>query len=300
MDGIQNQTYGRGVSFVLLATLGWSLSGLFVRFMPELSGWQINCWRGFWTFVSILCYLVLTYGNDTLNTFRKVPLAALFLSAGFFAFGSTMYVTSLTLVSTAVISVIGATSPLFTGLLSPWVTGEKPGLAAWFAALLALLGMGIIAWDGLEAGHIKGILVSLLVPMSFSVQTLTLRRYRAVDMTPAICVGGAMAFVGAGLAGFFFQAGGGFDVPLKYVGLLACMALLQLAIPLIWYAKGARSVPAVTLSLIAMLDAVLNPLWPWFVVNEVPENAAFIGGAVIIVAVLISVLGPYLHKRSQA
>jgi drug/metabolite transporter, DME family len=300
MDGMQNQTYGRGVSFVLLATLGWSLSGLFVRFMPELSGWQINCWRGFWTFVSILCYLVLTYGNDTLNTFRKVPLAALFLSAGFFAFGSTMYVTSLTLVSTAVISVIGATSPLFTGLLSPWVTGEKPGLAAWFAALLALLGMGIIAWDGLEAGHTKGILVSLLVPMSFSVQTLTLRRYRAVDMTPAICVGGAMAFVGAGLAGFFFQAGGGFDVPLKYVGLLACMALLQLAIPLIWYAKGARSVPAVTLSLIAMLDAVLNPLWPWFVVNEVPENAAFIGGAVIIVAVLISVLGPYLHKRSQA
>jgi drug/metabolite transporter, DME family len=300
MDGMQNQTYGRGVSFVLLATLGWSLSGLFVRFMPELSGWQINCWRGFWTFVSIFCYLVLTYGNDTLKTFRKVPLTALFLSAGFFAFGSTMYVTSLTLVSTAVISVIGATSPLFTGLLSPWVTGEKPGLAAWFAALLALLGMGIIAWDGLEAGHIKGILVSLLVPMSFSVQTLTLRRYRAVDMTPAICVGGAMAFVGAGLAGFFFQAGGGFDVPLKYVGLLACMALLQLAIPLIWYAKGARSVPAVTLSLIAMLDAVLNPLWPWFVVNEVPENAAFIGGAVIIVAVLISVLGPYLHKRSQA
>ncbi len=300
MDGNQQQSYGRGVSFVLLATLGWSLSGLFVRLMPELSGWELNCWRGFWTCVSILCYLVLTYGQDTFEMFRRVPLVALLLSAGFFAFGSTMYVISLTLVSTAVISVIGATSPLFTGLLSPWVTGERPGWAAWFAAILALCGVGIIAWDRLGAGNVAGILVSLLVPLCFALQTLTLRRYRAFDMTPAICVGGAMAFIGAGFAGFFFQAGGGFDVPLHYVALLACMALLQLAIPLIWYAKGARSVPAVTLSLIAMLDAVLNPLWPWLVVNEVPENSAFIGGAIIIVAVLLSVIGPYLHRRAQA
>jgi drug/metabolite transporter, DME family len=296
----QPQSYARGITFVLLATLGWSLSGLFVRFMPGLSGWEINCWRGFWTFVSILCYLVLTYGHDTLKVFRSVPVIALLLSASFFAFGSTLYVISLTLVSTAVVSVIGATSPLFTGLLSPWVTGEKPGWAAWFAAVLALVGMTVIAKDGLEAGNWLGIGVSLLVPFCFAMQTLTLRRYRAFDMTPAICVGGAMAFLGAGFCGYLFQSGGGFDVPLKDVALLACMALLQLAIPLIWYAKGARSVPAVTLSLVAMLDAVLNPLWPWLVVNEVPEKSAFIGGSIIIVAVLLSVLGPYLHQRSQA
>jgi drug/metabolite transporter, DME family len=298
MDG--NQSYGRGVTFVLAATLGWSLSGVFVRFMPELSGWEINCWRGFWTAVSILCYLVITYGSDTLQAFRRVPLAALMLSAGFFAFGSTMYVTSLTLASTAVVSVIGATSPLFAGLFSPWVTGEKPGWAAWGAAVLAFAGMTVIAKDGLESGNWIGIGVSLLVPFCFAMQTLTLRRYRAVDMTPAICVGGALAFLGAGGAGYFFQAGGGFDVPLKYVGLLAVMALLQLAIPLIFYAKGARSVPAITLSLIAMLDAVLNPLWPWFLVNEVPERAAFIGGAIIIVAVILSILGPYIQRQRQA
>jgi drug/metabolite transporter, DME family len=290
MDG--TQTYGRGVAFVLAATLGWSVSGLFVRLMPELSGWEINCWRGLWTAVSILCYLVITYGDDTLKVFRRVPIGALLLSAGFFAFGSTMYVTSLTLVSTAVISVIGATSPLFAGLFSPWVTGEKPGWAAWLAALLALAGMTVIAKDGLDSGNWIGIAVSLLVPFCFAMQTLTLRRYRAVDMTPAICVGGVLAFLGAGFAGYFFQAGGGFDVPLKYVSLLAVMALVQLAIPLICYAKGARSVPAITLSLIAMLDAVLNPLWPWVFVNEVPDRTAVMGGAIIIVAVVLSILGP--------
>ena len=293
------QSYARGISFVLMATLGWSLSGLFVRFMPELSGFQINCWRGFWTFVTIMCYLVLVYGENAFNVFKRIPIAGLLLSAGFFAFGSTMYVTSLTLVSTATISVIGATSPLFAGMLSPWMTGEKPDIASWIAAVLAVLGVGIIAWDGIEGGRIIGLFVSILVPASFAVQTVTLRKYRDVDMTPAICLGGAMAFVGAGFAGFLTNKGGGFDVPLRDLGLLAAMAAVQLAIPLIWYAKGARSVPAITLSLIAMLDAVLNPLWPWLVVGEVPEKSSFMGGAVIVVAVLISIFGAQMLRRAR-
>ena len=81
----QEQSFGRGICFVLLATVGWSLSGLFVRFMPELSGFQINCWRGFWTSVTILCYLVLVYGSDAVNVFSRIPMMGLLLSAGFFA-----------------------------------------------------------------------------------------------------------------------------------------------------------------------------------------------------------------------
>ena len=288
----RDQSYGSGVVFVILATFGWSLSGIFVRLMPGLDGWQINCWRGFWMSVALLVYLVLIYGPETLAKFRVIPVVALVASAGFFCIGSTLYVTSLTLVSTATVSVIGATSPLFTGLLSPWVTGEKPGLTAWMSAMLALVGVGVIAWDGLEGGHAIGLLVSLGVPISFAIQTLALRRYRSFDMVPAICVGGFVTFFVAGFLGF--SAGhtmGGFDVSPQNVLLLALMGPLQLSIPIVFYAWGARSVPAVTLSLVVMLDAVLNPLWPWLIVGEVPGTAAFIGGAIIIGAVTISIFG---------
>ena len=83
-----NQTYGRGVVFVLLATLGWSLSGLFVRLLPGLDGWQINTWRGYWMAVGILCYLVFIYGRELPARFRDIPPIALILSAGFFAVGA--------------------------------------------------------------------------------------------------------------------------------------------------------------------------------------------------------------------
>ena len=136
--------------------------------------------------------------------------------------------------------------------------------------MLALFGVGVIAWDGLEAGRSSlGLLLAICVPMAFAGQTLALRRYRNVDMVPAICLGGIMSFFIAGFLGFTAgHAGGGFDVGLREVLLLAAMATLQLAIPLVFYIKGAHSVPAVTLTLIAMLDAVINPMWPWFFVGR--------------------------------
>jgi drug/metabolite transporter (DMT)-like permease len=294
----REQSYATGVIYILLAEFGWSLSGIFVRLMPGLNGWQINTWRGYWMAVALLIYLVAIYGRDTWAKFRVIPPVAMIASASFFALGSTLYVTSLTLVSTATISVIGASSPIFTGLLSPWITGEKPGAAAWGAALLAMSGVGIIAWHGLEAGNLIGIIVSIMVPMSFAGQTLSLRRYRHVDMVPAICVGGFACFFIAGTLGFLSAPGGGFDVSPRNVAMLAAMGPLQLAIPLIFYAKGAKSVPAITLSLIVMLDAVMNPLWPWLFLGETPDRASFIGGAVIVCAVFLSIFGSRWKIRS--
>ena len=294
--------YGTGILLVLGATVGWSLAGIFVRFMPGLDGWQINCWRGFWMSVFLLAYLIAVYGSQTIAKFREIPLLAMITVAGFFSAGSTLYVTSLTLAGTATVSVIGALSPIFAGLLSPWLTQEKPSLASWAAAIMAVIGVGVIAWDGFSAGNVIGILVALLVPLSFSVQTMMLRRYRAFDMVPAICVGGFVTFFLAGVLGYVFggHPGGGFQVDMHEVLLLALMGPLQLSIPLVWYARGAKAVPAVTLTLVAMLDVVLNPFWSWLGVGEIPSHAAFVGGLIIVSAVVISIFGDrWLSGRKE-
>lgn len=292
--------FGTGVVYVLIATLGWSLSGLFVRWMPGLNGWQINCWRGLWMAIALLVYLIVLYGPQLGLKFRSIPPYAMFFSAVCFAMGTTFYVTSLTLVSTATVSIIGATSPLFAGLLSPWLTGEKPGAMAWVSAFLALGGMVVIAQNGIETGHINGLLVCLGVPVMFALQTLLLRRYRNVDMMPAICIGGFLSFIVAGFMSFF----SGIDhsavsIDVHSMLLLALMGPLQLAIPLVFYGMGARVVPAITLALIAMLDAVINPFWPWLFIGEVPERASFIGGAIILAAVFLSVLSSQFSRSPQ-
>jgi drug/metabolite transporter (DMT)-like permease len=76
--------------------------------------------------------------------------------AGFLVLGSTLYVTSLTLTSTANVPCIGAMAPLFVAAASRLVLGERPASATWFAALLALFGVTLIFQDGLVRGSWLG------------------------------------------------------------------------------------------------------------------------------------------------
>ncbi len=269
---------------VLLATVCWSLAGMFVRLVPGLNGWQINCWRGFSMGVVLMLWLLLIYGRNTPARFREIPLGAMISSAGFFALGSTMYVTALTFTSTANVSALGATAPVFTGIMAGLIMKERASLAAWIAAMIALAGVTFIVREGLSPDDWLGNLIALATAFAFAGQTVTLRRYRSFDMIPAIAVGGFATFALAGLAGGFF-------VPAETLAVLCLMGLIQLAIPLVLYARGAKSVPAITLSLIALMDVVLNPFWSWAVMREMPTSAAIIGGLVICAAVMISVLG---------
>ncbi len=283
--------YALGILLALLATLGWSLAGIFVRILPPLDGWQINTWRGYSMSVFLLAYLAVLYPKSPSRAFTDPPPTGLFACAAFFAVGSTLYVTSLTLTSTANVSCIASTSPLFTAVMSQFLTGERPSRISWAAAVLVVAGVAIIVKDGLNTGDWLGSMTSVLVAICFAGQTVMLRRFRAFDMVPAICIGGFAVFLFAGILG------GGFAVPPAAILLLSLMGLLQLAIPLILFARSARHVPAITLSLVVLLDTVLNPAWSWLGAGEIPSPAAFIGGTIIVGAVLMSIVA---GRRSLA
>ena len=281
----------QGFALVVLASLGWSLSGLFVRLLPGLDGWQINCWRGFWLALTLLVYLTLKHRSGLGLAFGQVPRFALFVSAVCFAFGTTCYVTSLTLIDTATVATIGATAPLITALLSLRLTGEKPTALNWLAGVLALVGMVVVVKQSSSIGSSWGILLAMGVPITFALQTLLLRRYRAFDLMTAICLGGFLSFVIAAFASLIFSTKSAFMLDGNEMALLFLMGVIQLGLPLIFYGWGAKSLPAVMLAVIATLDAAFNPLWAWTFAGEVPSLNTILGAAIILSAVMLSVIG---------
>src|SRR6266702_7852452 len=78
------QTYASGVLLVIVAVICSSLSGVFVRLMPELDGWQISCWRGYWMSVSLMIYLILRYGSGISEVLRMLPREGLLAVTLFF------------------------------------------------------------------------------------------------------------------------------------------------------------------------------------------------------------------------
>jgi len=289
----RSSRYLFGIACCCLATLGWSLSGLFVRWVPELDGWSVNGYRAPATAVCLLIYLAVRYRSELPRHLWPKQPQALFAVAGFFGIGSTLYVYALTMGNVASVSVLCATSPFFAAVLAWLVMRERASAVSLGATVVALVGVAIVVqaeMSALATGLFAAI-VSLGTAFCFAGQTVWLRRYRDLEMMPGIALGGLLVFA------FVWVFVGLPALPAWQVGLLSLMGLVQLALPLILFAAGAKHVPVVPAMLIALADVVLNPFWVWLVHGEQPPSGTIAGGALILSAIVGATL--YENQRQR-
>ena len=289
----RSSKYLLGIACCCLATLGWSLSGLFVRWMPELDGWTVNGYRAPATAICLLIYLALRYRGDLMQHLWPRQPQALLAVGTFFGVGSTLYVYALTMGTVASVSVLGATSPFFAALLAWLVMRERTSAVALAATVVALAGVAIVVraeMSALATGFAAAA-ISLGYAFCFAGQTVWLRQYRDLEMIPGIALGGLMVFA------FVALFVGLPLLPLWQIGLLALMGLVQLALPLILFAVGAKHVPVVPAMLISLADVILNPFWVWLVHGEQPPAGTVAGGALILSAIVGATL--YENRRQR-
>lgn len=276
------------------ATLFWSLSGIFVRSLTTTNGVTIAIYRAFFTALTLFLYLLFRYRSQVFARFRAMDPKGTLLCGGFFASGSTLYITSLAAAPVANVSCVAATSPLFAAILAWLILRERTSAVIWLAAFIALAGVYITMRQELGHGSWLGTIMALGVAFCFAGQSVSLRGFRNVDMVPAICMGAAaMTVVLALFHGIPV-------VPLRDIAILVAMAVIQLALPLYLFVVGARYVPAVLAVLINLLDVLFNPFWTWLGVGEQPTANAAMGGALIIGAVILAVGYGARNQRQSA
>jgi drug/metabolite transporter, DME family len=289
----RSSRYLFGIACCCLATLGWSLSGLFVRWVPELDGWGVNGYRAPATAVFLMIYLALRYRSELPRHLWPKQPQALFAVAGFFGIGSTLYVYALTMGNVASVSVLCATSPFFAAVLAWLVMRERASAVSLAATVVALIGVAIVVqaeMSALATGFLAAV-ISLGTAFCFAGQTVWLRRYRDLEMMPGIALGGLLVFA------FVAIFVGLPPLPLPQVALLSLMGLVQLALPLILFAAGAKHVPVVPAMLIALADVVLNPFWVWLIHGEQPPSGTIAGGVLILSAIVGATL--YENRRHR-
>ena len=280
------RAHSRGPLLVAGATFFWSLSGAFTRSMPEVDPWTFNAWRGLGMGLVLLGWTLLHYGRGSAALLRQTRPAAVLISAGFFAVGSSLYILAMGMASVAAVSCLGATSGLFAALMARLWLGERTPAVFYLATGVALAGVVLIAQSESSASTsgLAGTLVALAVALCFAGQSVALRRYRDMGMEPAMIVGGLSVFAvvvaTVGLA----------PVPRSTIAMLLLMGALQLALPIVLYMRGAAHVPAVQMVLITMADAFLNPLWVWVVHGERPASGVYLGGTLVLLAIAMPTL----------
>lgn len=274
-----------GFLLVLGASFGWSLAGLFTRLLEDTPPLAANGARSLGMSLALTLYLVVRYGRELPARIRRVPLAAHLACGTFFAVGSSLYIVSYSLASVAVVACLGSLSPLFSALLAWLLMRERVGSVVLLALVVAVAGIATMAsGEGDFGGAWEGYLSSLFVAFFFAAQIVALRRYRDFDLMPSFALGGFATC----LVLLVILSGGAISAHDFWLAL--GVGVVQLALPLLLFARGARYLPAVLLALFSLMESLLSPLWVFLVVGETPTWETIFGGAMILCAVTLVLL----------
>jgi len=277
-----SQRQRRGQIYVALAAIAWSTAGVLQRQLTLDTATQV-AGRAVFAGVAMLAYVAVVDRGRVLAAFRSVGLAGVAVAVCV-AVASGSFIAALNHSSVARVLFILALSPVLAALLARVALGEPLTRRTVLAMALALAGVTVMLGAPSE-GSLAGDGLAFLAALAFAVMVVITRWRRDVSMAPATCLSQVIL-----VAAFLPFATPG-DIGGGDVGWLAALGIGQIGLGFMLLTVGARLIPAAQVGLITLLEVVLGPLWVWLALDERPSTLTLVGGAIVIVAIVIQTRG---------
>tara|TARA_B100000963_G_C22558948_1_gene640402 strand:- start:569 stop:1159 length:591 start_codon:yes stop_codon:yes gene_type:complete len=174
-----------------------------------------------------------------------------------------------------------STQTMFLAIFGYFYLKEKVSIISFFSILLAMSGIIIMVGDSLSSGSFLGNVIALAIPINFSILVMIIRKYKNLDMVPAIFYSGVFSII----YGLVLSESYLFTKHDLFMGFL--LGVPQLAFGFICITIGSRTTPSATIGLLMLTETLFAPIWVWIFLKEIPPLSVLIGGAVIILAIVI-------------
>ena len=268
--------------YILLLFGGFCLScgGFIIRSFEEASIWQILFLRSFFFLIALIAFLFVTYKKDTFNIIKESGLPGL-LGGFVLSFSFVAFVVAMSNTTVANVVFIISTQTMFLAIFGYFYLKEKVSLIGLISILLAMSGIILMVGDSISGGSLFGNIVALAIPINFAILVMIIRKNTKVDMVPAIFYSGIFSLI----YGFFLAESFEFTKHDLWMGFL--LGVPQLAVSFICITIGSRTVESATVGILMLMETLCAPLWVWLFLNEIPPISVFIGGAVIISAIIL-------------
>jgi len=272
-----------GTLLIFLGALCLSFGGIIVKSFEGANLWQILFWRQIFFSIIVVLYLLISYKKNFFKTFYESGLpgfvAGVFLSVGFAAYVFAMYTTTV-----ANTNFIITTETIFLALLGYFFLKEKINSITLISIILGMSGVLLILGSSLSiqtSEQFIGNLVAFIMPISFAVLIMIVRKYPKVDMVPAQFTAGVCAaiigLIVAGKLSISFH-----DLTLAFLA-----GFFQIGFGFILITVGSQTTPAAVVGILMLTESVFGPLWAWLFINEVPPISVIFGGGIIILSILL-------------
>ena len=301
-----------GAFALVICALGWSLGGVFLKYV-NINSFAIAGLR------SLFAFIVIAVISHTLPAFfvkdqstgkvDKPQTIALWLSALSYAGTMITYVCGNKLTYAANVIFLEYTSPVWVILLSSILLGEKNRKIDYITFGGIVVGMLLFFADGLFEKHngefadtaMIGNLLGILSGVCYAGTTLFQRKQQMLaaerirqnpeaakskhDTSKDAFMLAQLITAVFGLPFVFLMEGGIPDS--RSLIFLLLLGFLQMGIPNIMYAIGIKKVTALSASLITMIEPLMNPVWVFLFVHEIPSARCLAGGIIILGFILL-------------
>ena len=279
-----------GPLLIFLGAVCLSFGGPIVKSFEGANLWQILFWRQFFFSIIVALYLFLVYRKNFFKSFYVSGLpgfiAGLFLSIGFAAYVFAMYKTTV-----ANTNFIITTETIFLAALGYFFLKEKITLVTLISIILGMCGVLLILGSSLSiqsSDQFLGNIVAFIMPISFAILVIIVRKYPNVDMVPAQFTAGVFAaFIG-------FLIADKISISLHDIILASLAGFFQIGFGFILITLGSQTTPAAVVGVLMLTESVFGPLWAWLFINEIPPFGVLIGGGIIIFSILLQT---FLNKN---
>ena len=280
-----------GYILCLMGAFFLSWGGLLIREWEGGDTWQILFWRSFFFNLTLALFLYFVYKKEAFSIIKKSGFPGL-LGGIAMAVGFIAYVFAMRTTTVANVLFIISTQTIWLALFGYLFLKEKINLKTFLSIVLAMLGILIMIGGSLNTGSMLGNLAALFIPINFAFLILLIRKYPNLDLVPALFFGGLIIM----FFSFFITETIVVSKHNLIVGFL--LGSFQHAFGFVCIVIGARSTPAVVVGLLMLVETLLGPFWVWVFLSEIPPMSVFIGGGIIILAVILKTLEQKYPKDS--
>jgi len=283
--------YFRGVTYLVLAGVFLSTSGIFVRSLQSEDPWIILLYRSLAFSATVLLFMKFSGRAGLTARFKTMQprdaIVSISLGLGFILYLLSLYHT--TVANTVFILSAG---PFVAALLGWLVLSERVSGLTWLAMTIASVGIAIMVSDGLRGDHRTGILLAFGAVATFALMIVVMRSSASErDLLPATFFGGIIAAL------ICLPMIEQFAISRWDLFLAICLGVIQIGAGFILVTLGTRYVPAAQVPLLTLSETALAPIWVWLLVNEIPAKSTLIGGAIVLTAVILQGLGGVRSAR---
>jgi len=278
-----------GPFLVFLGACTLSFGGLIVKSFEGANLWQILFWRSVFFSIVVLFFLVINYKKNFFRSIYKVGLPG-FLGGIVLSFGYAGYVFAMYNTTVANANFIIQTQTIFLAIFGYIFLKEKVSKLTLACIFLAFFGIFLMLGSSLTPGQMIGNIAAFVMPISFAVLILTVRKYPNIDMIPLQLIAG----IGAIIIGYLFSTKiivSSHDI---FLGFIA--GFFQVGLGFIFITIGAKTTPSALVGIIMLTEAVLGPLWAWLFINETPPLVVLVGGTIVLSAVLMQFFNSKIAK----